>query len=441
MWPINIQIPASMEESMKKTNPSNPLGRRSVLGAAAAALSAGALGSVRALGQTRQQVEKGEGNNSASNPGPKNPALQGLNPDSYLPPSTDRGVIEPIWYSFDLVHRRIQDGGWTSQVTSKEFPSSQDIAGVTMRLTAGSYRELHWHSANEWAYMLYGNARVTVFEPNGKMFIGDVSEGDLWFFPTAHPHSIQGLGPDGCEFLLAFDQGNFSEYNTFLLSGTVAHMPSKVLSQNFHIPEAELSVLPESGLYIFPGTVPGPVEDDRKAVGGPAVASKLDYTFKMKSMKPFLETAGGSVRLVDSHNFPAAKTIAAGLFNLKPGGLREIHWHPTQEWQYYIKGGARMTVFDSAGEAHTMDYKSNDVGLAPAISAHYIQNTGNEDLDFLALFKTDTFVEFSLNQWLRHLPTQMTEQHLRLSPTQIAMIPDKAMNILPASSPGDVDPH
>jgi oxalate decarboxylase len=426
---------------MKKTNDEHCIDRRSVLGVTAAALSAGALGSVTALAQTREQVATGEGNRSVSNPGPKNPALQGLNPDSYLPPSTDRGVIEPIWYSFDVVHRRIQDGGWTSQVTSKEFPSSQDIAGVTMRLTAGSYRELHWHSANEWAYMLYGNARVTVFEPNGKMFIGDVSEGDLWFFPTAHPHSIQGLGPDGCEFLLAFDQGNFSEYNTFLLSGMVAHMPSKVLSQNFNIPEAQLSVLPESGLYIFPGTVPGPLEDDRKAVGGPAVASKLDYTFKMKSMKPFLETAGGSVRLVDSHNFPASKTVAAGLFNIKPGALREIHWHPTQEWQYYIKGGARMTVFDSAGEAHTMDYKSNDVGLAPAIAGHYIQNTGNEDLDFLAIFKTDTFVEFSLDQWLRHLPVQMTEQHLRLSPTEIAKIPDLAMNIIPANGADNTDPR
>src|SRR5260370_15452816 len=127
-------------DSMKKTNFKYPIGRRSVLGAAAAALSAGALGSVTALGQTREQVAKGEGNHSASNPGPKNPALQGLNPDSYLPPSTDRGVIEPIWYSFDLVHRRIQDGGWTSQVTSNKSPSSQDIAGVTLRLTSARKR-------------------------------------------------------------------------------------------------------------------------------------------------------------------------------------------------------------------------------------------------------------------------------------------------------------
>jgi oxalate decarboxylase len=281
---------------MKRTKPNNLIGRRNVLGAAAAALSAGALGSVTALGQTGEQVAKGEGNHSASNPGPINKVLTGENPDSYLPPTTDRGDVLPIWYSFDLVHRRIQEGGWTRQVTARELPSSQDLAGVTMRLTAGSYRELHWHAANEWAYMLYGNARVTVFEPNGKIFIGDVSEGDLWFFPTGHPHSIQGLGPDGCEFLLVFDQGTFSEYTTFLLSGWLAHTPSKVLCQNFNVPEAELSKLPEEGLYIFPGTLPGSLEDDRNAVGGPAVASTLNYTFRMKAMTPLTESAGGSIR-------------------------------------------------------------------------------------------------------------------------------------------------
>ena len=160
------------------------------------------------------------------------------------------------------------------------------------------------------------------------------------------------------------------------------------------------------------GSVPGPLEDDRKAVGGPAVASKLDYTFRMKTMKPLAETAGGSVRVVDSSNFPASRTVAAGLFSMKPGALRELHWHPVSEWQYFINGSGRMTVFDSAGEAHTMDYKANDVGLAPAISGHYIENTGNDDLAFLPLFKSSEFVEFSLNQWLRHLPVQMTEQHL-----------------------------
>jgi oxalate decarboxylase len=385
----------------------------------------------RAFAQTRAEAQKGEQNHSASNPGPINKVLAGANPSSYLPPVTDRGNVIPIWYSFDLTHRRIQDGGWTRQVTARELPSSQDVAGVNMRLTAGSYRELHWHTANEWAYMLYGNARVTVFNPqDSTIFIGDVSEGDLWFFPAGYPHSIQGLGPDGCEFLLVFDEGMFSEYMTFLLSGWLAHTPSKVISQNFNIPEAQLSVLPEQGLYIFPGTIPGPLEDDRKAVGGAAVASKIDYTFRMKAMKPIEERPGGTVRIVDSSIFPASKTITSALLTVKPGGLRELHWHPNaSEWQYYIAGSARMTIFASEGNARTMDFKANDVGFVPQVAGHYIENTGNDDLIFLNLFKTSYFSEVSLDQWLRRLPVQMTKQHLRLDQAAIGRIPDTNNNI------------
>jgi oxalate decarboxylase len=36
--------------------------------------------------------------------------------------------------------------------------------------------------------------------------------------PGGTPHSIQGLGPDGCELLLVFDDGDFDEDNTFLLN-------------------------------------------------------------------------------------------------------------------------------------------------------------------------------------------------------------------------------
>jgi oxalate decarboxylase len=406
--------------------------RRSLLGAAAAALSTGAMGSRAALAQTRTETLKGEQNHSASNPGPINRAIAGMTPNSDMPPVTDRGVIMPIWYSFDLTHRRIQDGGWTRQVTARELPPSQDLAGVTMRLTAGSYRELHWHTANEWAYMLYGNARVTVFNPeDGTIFIGDVGEGDLWLFPTGFPHSIQGLGPDGCEFLLVFDQGMFSEYTTSLLSGWLAHTPSPVISRNFRIPEAELKGLPKEGLYIFPGTVPGPLEEDRRAVGGSAVASKIDYTFRMKAMTPKVETPGGTIRVVDSKIFPAANTMAAALFHMKPGALRELHWHPNaSEWQYYIAGSGRMTVFASEGQARTMDYRPNDVGYVPQVAGHYVENTGNDDLAFLALFKSSYFSEVSLNQWMRRLPMQMIREHLGLGPAAVSKIPNRGDNII-----------
>ncbi len=105
-----------------------------------------------------------------------------------------------------------------------------------MRLTKGSFRELHWHLADEWAIMLTGKARVTVFYSDGAMFVDDVDAGDLWLFPAGCPHSVQALGEDGCEFLLVFNQGNFSEESTLLLSDWLKHTPPEILQQNSACP-------------------------------------------------------------------------------------------------------------------------------------------------------------------------------------------------------------
>src|SRR6267143_1737941 len=201
------------------------LSRRTFLGVGSATLASAALASLAVNAQQRVDTEKAEQDHSASNPGPENKPLLDENPNSNLPPPTDSGNIDPVWYSFDLTHKRIEEGGWTNEVTQKVLPSSKDLAGVRMRLTAGSFRELHWHTADEWAFMLYGNARVTCLNPDGTVFIGDVGKGYLWYFPAGFPHSIQGLGPDGCEFLLVFDEGAFSEDNTFLLSYWVRRTP------------------------------------------------------------------------------------------------------------------------------------------------------------------------------------------------------------------------
>src|SRR5260221_7661009 len=99
-----------------------------------------------------------------------------------------------------------------------------------MRLNTGGVRELHWHKAAEWAYMLYGRARLTAVDQDGRNFADDVGVGDLWYFPAGIPHSIQGLEPDGCEFLLVFDDGSFSEDNTFLISDWFKHVPPDVLA-------------------------------------------------------------------------------------------------------------------------------------------------------------------------------------------------------------------
>ena len=237
-----------MSDDMKK----DAFSRRGFLEMGTAALAAAGMLSADAAAQNQKPYPT-KNDRSASAPGPGNPSIDAQNPDSFLPPSTDAGGVQTFKYPFGLSHKRMQEGGWSREVTIRELAVSKTIAGVDMRLTAGGIRELHWHTAAEWAFMLYGNARITGLDADGKSFVSDVTEGDLWYFPTGIPHSIQGLGPDGCEFLLVFDDGNFSEYETVLLTDWMAHTPHEVLSKNFGVSEQALEDYAEAGEVYLPG--------------------------------------------------------------------------------------------------------------------------------------------------------------------------------------------
>jgi oxalate decarboxylase len=268
--------------------------------------------------------------------------------------------------------------------------------------------------------------------PEGKAYVDDVGKNDLWYFPAGYPHSIQGLGPDGCEFLLVFDEGMFSEDNTFLVSEWLAHTPRSVLSHNLGLGQTSLAKLPAGSLYIFPADLPNSLAQDRAAVGGQSGQSP--FTFKLGSMAPSKRLPGGEAWIVDSSNFPVSTNIAAAMVTVKPGAMRELHWHPNaSEWQYYMAGKGRMTVFMPVGSARTMDFKANDVAYVPAVAGHYIENTGDTDLLFLEMFKAPRFMQFSLNNWLRHLPPEAVTSHLGLSVSEIQSIPAANSDIIARS--------
>jgi oxalate decarboxylase len=402
----------------------------------AAAAAATGLFTARAAAQSVESVAAAERNDSASDPGPENSQLKALNQDNFLPPPTDHGSVPTFWSSFSGMHRRVQGGGWTRQVNQTDFPISGDIAGVNMRLTAEGIRELHWHAADEWALMLYGNCRLTAIDFDGSSYVNDVKAGDLWYFPTGIPHSLQGLGPDGCEFLLVFDDGNFSEDNTTLLSDWMIHTPPEVLEKNWGVAASALEPLkkiPPEGRYIFQTAVPGSLEQDQQAAARNGKLTSTAFEFRMLQMRPQKATPKGEVRIVDSTNFPAAANIAMAHVTLKPGGLRELHWHPNaNEWQYFIRGKGRMTLFHNKAAARTADFAAGDVGFVPITLGHYIENTGEDDLVFLEMFKTPRYQDISLNEWITHIPPELVMQHLGISEEALDTIPKQNLAILPA---------
>jgi oxalate decarboxylase len=403
------------------------ISRRAIIAAGGAMMAAPA--AAQSSGPAAPRPERG--GKGADILGPRNQPRAAEEPFTLAPPATDHGTMPNLKWSFSDSHMRLEDGGWARQTTTRELPVSKAMAGVNMRLKAGVVREMHWHKEAEWAYMIKGKARITAIDQDGRTFADDVGEGDLWYFPGGIPHSIQGLaadGVDGCEFLLVFDDGGFSEDSTFLLTDWLAHTPRDVLAKNFGLPESAFANIPEKELYIFPGPKPGPLAADRMGGSGPVPRT---FSHRMLAQEP-IRTKSGSVRITDSTVFPASVTIAAALVEVEPGGLRELHWHPNgDEWQYYLSGQGRMTVFGSESKARTFDYQAGDVGYVPFAMGHYIENTGDTTLTFLEMFKSPRYADISLTQWLALTPHPLVQAHTGMDSKLVEALPETKSPVVP----------
>jgi oxalate decarboxylase len=186
-----------------------------------------------------------------------------------------------------------------ARATQSDFQISTAISGVNMRLAPGGIREMHWHQQAEWAVMTVGTCRVTLLDAKGRAVVQDVKAGDLWYFPAGLPHSLQGLAPDGAEFVLAFDNGLSSEYNTLLVTDWLAHTPPEVLAKNFGVPVDAFRNIPLQDRWIFQGELPGPLAADQAAVKAASGEPPFLFTFALSDMKPNQISAGGQVQIAD----------------------------------------------------------------------------------------------------------------------------------------------
>ena len=310
------------------------------------------------------------------------------------------------------------------------------MAGVDMRLEPHSYRELHWHTASEWSLILSGNVRVSAMNENGETFIDDLQEGDVWFFPAGVPHSIQA-GETGVEFLLVFDDGSFSEEGTFLVSEMFLRNPAAVMAKNFRTDVSSLSSLPTDQLYIFPGT-PFPSNISEQNVTGPAgpIPKSDTYSFHWSQQNP-LQVEGGSVKILDPQTFPIAESFSAALVTIEPGAMRELHWHLTSdEWDFYLQGSGRLTVFSAPESSRTFDFQGGDVGYVPVADSHYVENIGDKPLVFLEVLQAPRYADISVAQWLGLTPRQVVKDTLNLPDEIIDNLPKYEQFIVPGPTNG-----
>jgi len=327
--------------------------------------------------------------------------------------------------------------GWSApagsarQHTVNEFPVSTSFAAVSMRLQPGALRELHWHAiAAEWAYVVSGRCRVTVIAPSGNAETSDFGPGDVWYFPKGHGHSIQGLAPGECHFLLIFDDGRFSEFGTFSITDWIAHTPPEVLAQNLSLPPQALAALPKKEVYIVQGEVP-PAQMP-PALNAELEPSQLNHKFRLGAA-PLMRFAGGTEQLVSQQQFPISSTITGVLLTIEPGGLRELHWHPNaDEWQYYISGRSEIGIFGANGKYRQEEFGPGDVAFINRGFGHYIRQIGNETTRILVAFNSPDYQEISISSWLASNPPQLLADNLGLDLAVIEKLPHAGRFILGA---------
>ena len=350
------------------------------------------------------------------------PSVQAAAPGKYSP-------LQSFKYDLENSKGWFGPGGSAKEANVDEFPISESMAGVSMRLQPGGLRELHWHAvAAEWAYVVKGNMRATVIAPNGQAESADFGPGDVWYFPKGHGHALQCLGPEEAHFILVFDDGNFSEFGTFSITDWVARTPPHILARNLGLPEPVYASLPQKEAYIVAGKVP-PASPQPLRNGNPC-ENQFPHKFRLGAMAPH-NFPGGEERIVSSLEFPIQKTLTGVIQDLKPGALREMHWHPNaDEWQFYISGRSRVTIFGAHGRTATEELAPGQIAFIKQGFGHFVEQIGEQPTRILILFNSPVYQEISISEWLAANPPALIADNFGLTDAQVAQLPKGALGII-----------
>jgi oxalate decarboxylase family bicupin protein len=166
-----------------------------------------------------------------------------------------------------------------------------------------------------------------------------------------------------------------------------------VLSKNFKLPLSAWDNIPPGELFIFPGTkAPKDISEQNVTGSAGVVSTENSYTYHLSKAAPTHEVEGGSIKIVDPTVFPLANMFSAAIVTVKPGAIREIHWHTTSdEWNFFVAGNARISIYAAEGNARTFDYHAGDCGYIPKSMTHYVENIGTDDVVFVEVLQADHF--------------------------------------------------
>lgn len=274
--------------------------------------------------------------------------------------------------------QKLYEDGSRIDATQENFPALKGMALSYLTLKANGVREPHWHpNANELSYCIEGRALMTIFSPGGGHDTFIIEPGTLSFVPMGYLHHIQNLGDTPVKMLLCFNHEVPEELN---LSSTLAMIPQAALGATFGLDPSFFKNMNPSLKPLFIGKYSQEV---------PLELAWQNNRFKMniEGIQPQIKNKGGSVRLSNQSLMPTLEGLTMYSLKLDARGVREPHWHPNaHELNYLIKGRARISLLSPGEQVDAFAMEPGDISFLPKGYYHYIENTGDDPVQFAVFF-------------------------------------------------------
>ena len=142
------------------------------------------------------------------------------------------------------------------------------------------------------------------------------------------------------------------------------------------------------------------------------------------------EFAGGAIYRADKNSFPALKGLSLQAMRLEVGAIREPHIHPNAaQMDYVLSGRARIGIVGPNGERQLIDAISGNVTFVPQGYLHWIENTGQDVLQFLLVLSHEEPQTIEMSEMLAATPNETLAKTFSLTESVVSAVPSKVVVI------------
>ena len=150
--------------------------------------------------------------------------------------------------------------------------------------------------------------------------------------------------------------------------------------------------------------------------------------FGLLAASPAVASAGGTIHVASSAEFPASAAMSGLLIRLRPGAMQELHWHPdANEMHYVASGRARVTMFGPDKHIGIAEIGPGDCAYVPCNAGHIIQNSGPETAEILAVHDAPVLSTATLSDWMAQAPPHLLANNLGLTPGHMPAVRTKCL--------------